>query len=77
MLLRVFGTLAGAVLGAPLGIFAKSGRILSIGVDKPVPRDFQYIELRRALICSIREAPCYYGELFIVHMKGNGIYPII
>lgn len=49
MFSRVFGTLVGAVLGVPLvGIFAKSGRTLSIGVDKPVPRDFKCTKLRRA-----------------------------
>lgn len=47
---RIFGTLADRRFGntSLVGIFAKSGRTLSIDVDKPVPRDFKYTKLRRA-----------------------------
>lgn len=46
--LTCFCNATDAISGALLvGIFAKSGRTLSIGVDKQVPRDFKYTKLRR------------------------------
>lgn len=67
-MLFVFGTLV--VSGTPLaGIFAKSGRTLSIGVDKPVPRDFKCTKLRRAYRSAVFARQLVnYGDLFIVYM---------
>jgi len=51
--LRVFGMLTGAILRIYLvEIFAKSGRTLSIGVDKQVPHGFKCTKLRRAVYRS-------------------------